>query len=143
MIQGSDHWMKLRGQGCRTGMVIMLNIHNHLFDTLCLHTSVFLVYIPRSFMKALIADIILTTQMCLMLLSSFNSKSISKRIPVYVFFASFISYSSFRSWTTKRSVTVSAVNEHQSQWHKENSRENISKISVLHWGTNLIPPLKI
>jgi len=68
-------------------MVIMLNIHNHLFDMLCLYTSVFLVYVLRSFMKALTAVTKVLQLRCVsMLISSFNSKFLSKLIPPILLF---------------------------------------------------------
>jgi len=71
-------------------MVITLDIHNHLFDMLCLYTSVFLVYFLRNFMKALTAVTkLLQLRYVLMLLSSFNSKFLSKLLPpIFLFLMS-------------------------------------------------------
>jgi hypothetical protein len=84
------YWVKLLGKVCCTGMVIMLNIHNRLFDMLCLHTSVFPVYILRSYQKALIAVTKLLQRGCVLrLLSSFNSKLLSSLIPpIFLFLMS-------------------------------------------------------
>jgi hypothetical protein len=100
-------------------MVIMLNIHNHLFEMLFLYNSVYLVYVLRSYKKSLISVTKLLQRRCVLrLLSSFNSKFLSNLIPpIFLFLMSssrpLFSTSHFVPGTTKRHATVSAMNEHQ------------------------------
>ena len=110
--------MKLCGQGCCTGIITTFNTPNHLFNMLCLYTNVFLAYVLRSFIVALIAVIKLLLLRCvLMLLSSFNSKFLSKLTPpiftflclprvLYFILISFLNYENTRycvcsEWTLK------------------------------------------